>query len=184
MFEQQFQLISKAINKYIIVEEDLSIHEALLKILEKRGKTLSMAESCTGGYMSHLITSIPGSSKVFLGSAVSYSYALKEIILEVKEETLIKYGAVSEEVVKEMLHGALENFESDYAIACSGIAGPDGGTLEKPVGTVWIAVGNKKEIICNKFLFSNKRLQNIERTAVKGFEMMYSLVTIDSNKSN
>lgn len=175
-FEEWFQKITDILQKYIVIEQDVSIHEAVLKALEKNGKTLSLAESCTGGYMSHLLTSIPGSSKVFAGGAVSYSYALKEIMLEVKEETLMKYGAVSEEVVMEMLQGALQNFQSDYAIACSGIAGPDGGTADKPVGTVWIAVGNKEKMICKKYLFSNKRMQNIERTAVKGFEMLFKLI--------
>ena len=106
----------------------------------KKGFTLSVAESCTGGYISHLFTQHPGSSKVFFGGAVSYSYELKESILGVKSATLKKFGAVSSETATEMVEGALLNFKSDYALAVTGIAGPDGGTPDKPVGTVWIAV--------------------------------------------
>ena len=134
--------------------------------------TLSTAESCTGGYISHLITQHAGSSKVFFGGAVSYSYELKESILGVKNETLWQYGAVSRETVTEMVEGALLNFKSDYAIAVTGIAGPDGGTPEKPVGTVWIGVANAQKTVTKKFLFGNKRQQNIERTAIAALNML------------
>ncbi|MBS1504103.1 MAG: CinA family protein, partial [Bacteroidetes bacterium] len=117
-----------------------------------------------------------GSSKVFFGGAVSYSYELKESILGVKNETLWQHGAVSEQTAREMVEGALLNFRSDYAVAVTGIAGPDGGTPEKPVGTVWIAVANKEKTVAKKFLFGSKRLQNIERTAVAALNMLNILL--------
>src|SRR5690606_26101752 len=103
---------------------------------------------------------IPGSSQAYLGGAISYSYDLKENMLGVKHETLEAYGAVSEETVREMALGCRERYQSDYAIACSGIAGPGGGTPLKPVGTVWIALASEEELIVKKFNFGNKRMQN------------------------
>ena len=107
---------------------------------------MGTAESCTGGYIAHLITSVPGSSAYYKGSVVSYANEVKENILGVQHETL-EHGAVSEETVKEMVKGAIEKLNVDYAVATSGIMGPDGGTEEKPVGTVWIAAGNKEKIV-------------------------------------
>jgi nicotinamide-nucleotide amidase len=144
--------------------------------MAQRGLTLSVAESCTGGYISHLITQHAGSSQVFLGGVVSYSNQLKESVLGVKPETLQQFGAVSGETVKEMVEGALRNFNSDYAVAVTGIAGPDGGSAEKPVGTVWIAVANANKTVVKKFTFGNKRLQNIERSAVWAFFMLITLL--------
>jgi nicotinamide-nucleotide amidase len=141
-----------------------------------KGLTLSVAESCTGGYISHLLTQHAGSSKVFIGGAVSYSNELKESILDVKNETLLQNGAVSKETVTEMVEGALLNFKSDYAVAVTGIAGPDGGTPEKPVGTVWIAVASANKKVINKFTFGNKRKQNIERAAISAFNMLNILL--------
>jgi nicotinamide-nucleotide amidase len=113
---------------------------------------------------------------VFFGGAVSYSYELKESILGVKKDTLEKFGAVSEETVTEMVEGALYNFKSDYALAVTGIAGPDGGTPEKPVGTVWIGVATTNKTIVKKLTFGNKRRQNIERTAISALNMLNTLL--------
>jgi nicotinamide-nucleotide amidase len=135
-----------------------------------------VAESCTGGYISHIFTQHPGSSEAFLGGAVSYSNDLKEGILGVQEETLWQHGAVSEETATEMVQGALRNFKSDYAIAVTGIAGPGGGSDDKPVGTVWIAVASKEETVVRMFTFGNKRKQNIERTAVTALGMLNTLL--------
>lgn len=164
------------LSDFFIAEEDISLEKLILKKLEKLNKTISLAESCTGGYISHLLTSIPGSSKTFLGGGVAYSYSLKEQMLDVEEETLSNFGAVSEEVVRAMAAGALHNFQSDYVIACSGIAGPDGGTPEKPVGTVWIAAGSKEKILTKKFQFGKQRMQNIERTAIQSLIMLLKLI--------
>lgn len=165
----------------VVVQEDIPLEKAILKKMEARELTLSVAESCTGGYIAHLFTQHPGSSKVFFGGAVSYSYELKETILGVNTETLWQHGAVSEETATEMVRGALNNFKSDYAIAVTGIAGPDGGTPDKPVGTVWIAVANKHKSIIKKFTFGNKRIQNIERTAITALGLLNTLLTEEQN---
>jgi len=173
--EYAARIIERVAN-VVAAEEDIPIEKAILNFMAPRGLTLSVAESCTGGYISHLITQHPGSSQVFLGGAVSYSYELKERILGVKNETLWQYGAVSMETVKEMVEGALLNFKSDYALAVTGIAGPDGGTPEKPVGTVWIAVASGEKQIIKKVVFGNKRKQNIERTAISALNMLNILL--------
>ncbi|MBS1522911.1 MAG: competence/damage-inducible protein A [Bacteroidetes bacterium] len=164
------------IGRSVVAQEDIALEKAILNYMAEKELTLSTAESCTGGYIAHLITQHAGSSKVFFGGAVSYSYELKESILGVKNETLWQYGAVSQETVTEMVQGALLNFKSDYAIAVTGIAGPDGGTPEKPVGTVWIGVANAEKTITKKFQFGNKRMQNIERTAIAALNMLHLLL--------
>ena len=174
------QIITK-LKPYIVAEEDISLEEAILKIMKEKGLTLSTAESCTGGYISHLITKHPGCSAVFAGGAVTYSYELKESVLGVKAETLAKYGAVSEQTVKEMAAGAISHFNTDYSVAVSGIAGPDGGTDDKPVGTVWIAVANKNKVVARLFTFGNKRIQNIERSASSALSMVLNLLKEDVN---
>jgi nicotinamide-nucleotide amidase len=168
--------IVERVANVVAAEEDIPIEKAILNFMEAKHLTLTVAESCTGGYISQLFTQHAGSSKVFLGGAVSYSYALKEKMLGVKSETLLQYGAVSRETVEEMVEGALQNFQSDYAVAVTGIAGPDGGTAEKPVGTVWIAVANAEKKLVKKHLFGNKRRQNIERTATSALNMLNILL--------
>ena len=170
------QRIVERVGRSVVAVEDIALEKAILNYMAEKELTLSTAESCTGGYIAHLITQHAGSSKVFFGGAVSYSYELKESILGVKNETLWQYGAVSQETVTEMVQGALLNFNSDYAIAVTGIAGPDGGTPEKPVGTVWIGVANSEKTITRKFQFGNKRMQNIERTAIAALNMLYLLL--------
>lgn len=164
------------VNKFVVAEDDIPLEKAILDIMEQRGLTLSAAESCTGGYISHLITQHPGCSAVFYGGAVAYSYSLKESVLGVKEETLVEFGAVSEETVKEMAEGARTKFKTDYALAVSGIAGPDGGMENKPVGTVWISVSSKDKTISKVFSFGNTRIQNIERSATAALTMLLSLL--------
>jgi nicotinamide-nucleotide amidase len=160
----------------VVAEEDLPLEKVILDYMVAKGLTLSVAESCTGGYISHLFTQHAGSSQVFFGGAVSYSYELKESILGVKNETLWQYGAVSEQTVTEMVEGALLNFKSDYAIAVTGIAGPGGGLPDKPVGTVWIAVASAKKTVAKKFTFGNRRQQNIERSATTALAMLNNLL--------
>jgi len=168
--------IIERVNYAVVAEEDIPIEKAILNYMAEKGLTLSVAESCTGGYISHLLTQHAGSSAVFLGGVVSYANELKESVLGVNNETLWQHGAVSEQTVKEMVAGALLNFKSDYAIAVTGIAGPDGGTEDKPVGTVWIAVANASKTVIKKFTFGNKRLQNIERSAIGAFFMLNTLL--------
>ncbi|TSJ39459.1 competence/damage-inducible protein A [Mucilaginibacter corticis] len=168
--------IVERVGNFVVAEEDIPLEKAILNYMTEKGLTLSVAESCTGGYISHLFTQHAGSSKVFFGGAISYSYELKESILGVKNETLWQHGAVSEETVVEMVEGALLNFKSDYAIAVTGIAGPDGGLPDKPVGTVWIAVASAKKTVKKKFTFGNKRQQNIERSATSALFMLNNLL--------
>jgi len=164
------------IGNSVVTDIDIPIEKAILDEMDAKGLTLSVAESCTGGYISHLFTQHPGSSKVFFGGAISYSYDLKESLLGVKNETLWSHGAVSKETVVEMVEGALINFKSDYAIAVTGVAGPGGGTDDKPVGTVWIAVANAKKTFAHKYSFGKKRMQNIERTAITALGMLVKLL--------
>ncbi|WP_285056257.1 competence/damage-inducible protein A [Pedobacter ginsengisoli] len=164
--------IADKIKRYVVVEEDIALEKALLNIMEERKLTLSTAESCTGGYIAHLITQHPGCSAVYTGGAVVYSNQLKESVLGVTHETLEKFGAVSEETVREMAQGAIARFKTDYAVAVTGIAGPEGGTPDKPVGTVWIAVASPKGVTAKLFTFGNKRAQNIERSAIAALSMI------------
>jgi nicotinamide-nucleotide amidase len=168
--------IIERVKHAVVAEEDIPLEKAVLNLMTAKGLTLSAAESCTGGYISHLITQHAGASQVFLGGVVSYSNNLKQSALGVNNETLAQYGAVSHETVAEMVQGALRNFQSDYAVAVTGIAGPDGGSDDKPVGTVWIAVANANKTVVKKFTFGNKRLQNIERSAVWAFFMLITLL--------
>lgn len=180
----EISAISKRIvhrlGNYVIAEADLSLEKSVLDFMNERHLTLSVAESCTGGALSHLITQHPGCSAVFLGGAISYSNNLKEIMLGVSAQTLEHFGAVSEETAKEMATGAINTYRSDYSIAISGIAGPDGGTPEKPVGTVWIAVANSAKVIARKFEFGSRRIQNIERSATSALTMLFKLLKEDN----
>jgi nicotinamide-nucleotide amidase len=131
---------------HIIGEGDTLLAEKVLQLLRERSATLTTAESCTGGLIASMLTRIPGSSEGFHAGFVTYSNAIKQSVLGVSEKTLADHGAVSEQVVREMAHGALHTSGADYTIAVSGIAGPDGGTPEKPVGTVWLAWGQRELI--------------------------------------
>ncbi len=168
--------ISNLIEEHIISFEDITLEEAVINELFIQGKTLSTAESCTGGYIAHLLTSIPGSSKSYMGGTVSYSNDLKTAQLGVNPVTIAEFGSVSKQVAIEMAQGALQNFKTDYAVSCTGIAGPDGGSDEKPVGTVWIAIATLEGTIAKKFNFGNKRIQNIERTAMAALTILFKKI--------
>lgn len=173
---QEFNKLKVLVNDYLVTDEDESMPVVLGKMLTFLGNTVSTAESCTGGAIAALITAVPGSSAYFEGSVVSYSNRIKNKILQVKEETLSYFGAVSEETVKEMLSGILNNFSTDYGIAVSGIMGPDGGTPEKPVGTVWIAVGDKNNCVTRCLHQRYKRSKNIEVTSVMAINMLREFI--------
>jgi nicotinamide-nucleotide amidase len=147
---------------YIYGYGDESIEVAIGKMLRQRKLTLSMAESCTGGYLSHLITSVPGCSDYFLGSMVPYAYEIKMRQLGVKPEVLEKYGAVSEPTIIEMANIVRAKFNTDIGVATSGIAGPGGATPEKPVGMVWIAYSDKHQTVTKKLQISSDRAINIK----------------------
>lgn len=177
--EAYAQQIIHKVRKYVVIDQDIALEKAILDIMEANNLTLSTAESCTGGYIAHLITQHPGCSAVYAGGAVTYSNALKMSVLGVHAETLQTYGAVSEQTVKEMAYGARINFKTDYAVAVSGVAGPDGGTEDKPVGTVWVAVANSHHVIARLFNFSNRRAQNIERSAIAALSMVLNEIKQD-----
>lgn len=159
----------------VISEKDQLLEEVILANFAQQGLTLATAESCTGGYIASMLTSISGSSSVFMGSAVTYSNAAKVKILGLRESTLASVGAVSEEAVREMAEGARKCFETDYAISTSGIAGPTGGTAEKPVGTVWIAIAGRKRTVAQKYQFKNDRKINIERSAAAALALLWKI---------
>ena len=169
---QLFETLKTIVADYLVTDTDEPIENVVGKLLTAKGKTLCTAESCTGGYIAHLLTAIAGSSKFFDGSVVSYSYQAKEDLLQVDKTLLETKGAVSEEVVLQMARGALQNIKSDYVIAVSGIMGPGGGTADKPAGTVWIAVGNKDTLQAQKLFFRFDRMRNIQLTAVNAFNLL------------
>jgi len=159
---------------YVFAKEDLPMHQIVFKLLSQQGKTMASAESCTGGYIAHLMTSIPGSSAVFKGSVVSYANEVKENVLQVSSEHLETHGAVSREVVESMASNVRQLMQTDVAIATSGIAGPDGGSPEKPVGTVWMALATPEGVRSECFHFGNAggRMKVIYRTAVRAYNML------------
>lgn len=158
--------ITERLGKIVFAYGTETLEEHLQKQFIEKGLTLSLAESCTGGALSKKLVSISGSSQYFEGSLVTYSYNLKEAILGVNNKTLTSYGAVSEETVKEMLVGLLNKTNTDVGIAISGIAGPSGGTPLKPVGTIWMAWGDKSIQKTKKLTLAKDRKLNIEYTVV------------------
>jgi len=152
--------------------DDITLEEVVGKLLQENKATLATAESCTGGYVAHLITSIPGSSNYFKGSIVSYANEIKTDILDVDKTVLEEKGAVIQEVVEQMATNVKSKFNTDYGIGISGIAGPSGGTSEKPVGTVWIAIATPDNVLSQKFLFGEHRGRNIRRSALQALNML------------
>jgi nicotinamide-nucleotide amidase len=153
-------------SQYIYGYNETPLEAVIGQLLRDRKLTLSIAESCTGGYLSHLITSIPGSSEYFLGTMIPYAYEIKMRQLGVKPETLEKHGAVSEPTIIEMANIVRAKFSTDIGVATSGIAGPGGATPEKPVGTVWIAYSDKHQTVTRKLQLSTDRMINIRMSSV------------------
>jgi nicotinamide-nucleotide amidase len=160
------QLIKSRVEKYVFGLGTTTLPRALQDLCISKNIHIATAESCTGGGVSHMITSEPGSSAYFIGAAVTYSNESKKNLLGVKDSTLDTHGAVSEETVKEMVAGVIQLMQADCAIAISGIAGPGGGTPEKPVGTIWLAIGSKNHIKTRKLQLVKDRTMNIEYTIV------------------
>lgn len=172
IINEQFTVLQEQVADVLVTNKDESMDQVVANLLLKYGQTVSTAESCTGGYIAQLFTSAAGSSRYFTGGIVSYANQVKKDLLNVSGETLSTVGAVSEETAVQMVKGALSSLKTDYAIATSGIMGPGGGSEEKPVGTVWIAVGNSKEIITRKFNFRFDRRRNIELTATNALNLL------------
>lgn len=155
---------------------DEELEKIIGELLKRAGKTLSLAESCTGGTVASLITSVPGSSAYFKGGVIAYSNNIKVDILGVDPASIEKYGAVSREVVEQMAEGARKRMETDYSIATSGIAGPDGGTDEKPVGTIWIAVSAAEKTLSEVYRMGDHRGRNIRKSSLTALNMLRNLL--------
>ena len=172
LINEQVSKLYETIPGYIYGENEESLEMVIGKLLRSGKKTVSTAESCTGGEIAHLLTSVPGSSDYYKGSVIAYSNSVKTQLLGVQDYILSRYGAVSENTVKEMAIGARSLLKTDYTIATSGIAGPEGGTEAKPVGTVWIAVASEHETVCEKRVFGNDRTTNITRFSLAALNLL------------
>jgi len=153
-------------------KEPETLEKVIGEFLRAKKMTLAVAESCTGGYIGHLITSISGSSDYFNGGIIAYSNELKINVLKVDSETINTLGAVSKEVAEQMSDGVRKRLKADFGVSTTGIAGPTGGTDEKPVGTVWVSVASKDTIISEKFNFGNNRERNIRRASLSALNML------------
>jgi nicotinamide-nucleotide amidase len=167
--------------KYVVGYEDTSLQEKIGELLLLKNATLGTVESCTGGGLAEKIVSVPGSSNYYEGTIVSYSYRLKENLVGVKHDTIVNHGAVSEEVVREMAKKGQEKLAVDYCISISGVAGPDGGTEDKPVGTVWIAIATPNQVHAKVFQFGYNRSRNITSTIMAALNFL-RLVLIEEVK--
>ncbi|NVO09509.1 MAG: competence/damage-inducible protein A [Bacteroidales bacterium] len=180
LIDVEVKKLYQIIPRIIFGEGDDTLQSVLGQMLRLRSATISTAESCTGGTIAHLLTQIPGSSSYFKGSVVAYSNQVKEEILGVDAELIKKFGAVSITVVEAIAISVKEKLKTDYSIAVSGIAGPDGGTLEKPVGTVCFAIASNKSLFSKELIFTSDRQRNILRTSVTALNML-RLMLIDEN---
>jgi nicotinamide-nucleotide amidase len=169
---QQLDTLRPLIEKYIFGYDNVKLEELIGHLLLEQKKTLGLAESCSGGYVSHLITSVPGSSRYFKGAIVSYDNEIKMGLLDVHPEILSNYGAVSEQTVVEMAENARVKLNTDYGLSISGIAGPDGGTEEKPVGTVWLAVADGDKTISRKVNLGIDRAINIKLSGINALNLL------------
>lgn len=160
------------ISAYAYGFDDLPLEEAIGKLCSKYRLSIATAESCTGGYMAHLITSVPGSSAYFTGSVVGYANSAKVSALGVEASAIGSEGAVSETVARQMAEGVRMKFATDYGVSTTGIAGPDGGTADKPVGLVWIAVATPTHTSAFKFMMGNHRERNIRKTALQALQLL------------
>lgn len=170
------QQLTNLVQPYLICLEDKDLSVLIGELLHAKGQTIATAESCTGGFIAHKITSIAGSSSYFKGGVVSYDNSVKINILNVEKQRLAEDGAVSEYVAKTMANNVRKLLDVDYSVAVSGIAGPSGGTKEKPIGMVWIAVANNKKTIAQCFYFGSGRKRVIERTSEMALLMLYQLI--------
>lgn len=172
VIENAKQEVINAVSEHIYGFDDDTLEATIGTLLLDKNMQLGTAESCTGGYLAHIITSVSGSSAYFKGSIISYANEIKMELLGVQESTLNEFGAVSEQTVSEMISGALQKLNVDVAIAISGVAGPSGGSEEKPVGTVFIGVGTKDRNYIKRLKFTNNRTRNIELSATMALVLL------------
>ncbi|HRE37526.1 MAG TPA: CinA family nicotinamide mononucleotide deamidase-related protein [Chitinophagaceae bacterium] len=175
-----FEKLQELVKEYLVTNEDEGLEIVVGKILKEKNKTMATAESCTGGYIAHLITSVAGSSAWYKGSVVSYDNTVKENLLGVQHETLMSAGAVSKETVIQMANGAVQTLKVDYALATSGIMGPGGGSEDKPVGTAWIAVASKEKTETLKLNLRFDRQRNIAMTAANALNFLRKFILSDA----
>jgi len=175
--QQEVDKLQHIIPKSIFAYGEVKLEEAIGQLLKERGLTIATAESCTGGYLAHLITSISGSSAYYQGSIIAYHNAVKVQELRVKPQTLQQHGAVSEATVREMAENVRQKFGTDIGVATSGIAGPDGGTPDKPVGTIWIAYADKDRTRAKLLQFNKDRFLNIQYTATAVLNLVRQSLT-------
>jgi nicotinamide-nucleotide amidase len=181
MVDKFTKAIVDRIQQHVYGFDEKKIEEVIGQLLVENNETISTAESCTGGTIASTLSSIAGSSAYYLGSFVTYSYELKTQELGVKQNTLEQFGAVSAECVEEMLEGLLLKTKSTYGIAVSGIAGPSGGTDDKPVGTVYISVGDKYTKYTKRYQFTDNRSDNIIYSTNMALYMIYTHLTKKRN---
>lgn len=174
--DEQVNKLHGLLGDHILAEKDIAIEKILGQRLFEQGLTVGSAESCTGGNIAHMITSIPGSSHYFKGAVISYANEEKVKILGVAQESLDRFGAVSEAVSIEMARGAQRVLNVDCSIATTGIAGPDGGTEEKPVGTVWICTTYKEKYVARKYQLGRFREANIVRASNLGMLQLLDMI--------
>ena len=179
--ESELKGLKAILGDIIYSEKDDTLESAVGDLLKAYGKTLSTAESCTGGMISSLITSVPGSSEYFLGSVTSYANGVKENVLGVPAEIIAEHGAVSSECVAAMAEGVRRITSSDYSVATSGIAGPGGGSEEKPVGTVWIGVSSNNGTETFRLKFNSDRKRNIERFSSSALHILLNKIKKELN---
>jgi nicotinamide-nucleotide amidase len=178
--DTHFENLAAAVKEYLVVKEDIPMAEVVGQLLLNQHKTLATAESCTGGYIAHLLTAKAGASAYFKGSVVSYANEIKGDLLDVSKETMQTVGVVSEECVRKMAISARKLLKTDYSVAVSGIMGPGGETPEKPVGMVWMAVASENEVRSQVFYFRFDRKRNIELTANSALNMLRLLIVENS----
>ena len=174
---QQIDMLKQLLGNAIVAFEDIPMEQIVGNILIEQGKMVATAESCTGGNIAHTFTTIPGSSIFFKGSVVAYSNDIKINLLKISPDDIEKYGAVSQSVVEKMASGVRKLLKSDVSISTSGIAGPAGGTKDKPVGTVWIAVCSEDKMISREFHFGSLREQNILRATQASIVMLKEILS-------
>ncbi len=178
--DHYFSQLKAAVEPYLVTDIDQPMEVVVGNLLKEKNATVATAESCTGGYIAHLLSIHPGSSNFFKGAVVSYANIIKETMLNVPHETLITVGAVSEETVLQMAQQVRVLMNTDYAIAVSGIMGPGGATDEKPVGLVWVAVADKTRVQAKSFHFRFDRRRNIELTATNALNMLRGIIVENS----
>lgn len=174
--EEEFDKVFPTIQQFVYGYGKDELEEVIGRILTEKKQTVAVAESCTGGYLGHQFTKVSGSSAYFMGGILAYDNSVKINQLSVNPDTLLNHGAVSEETIKEMAENIRKKLNTTYGLATSGIAGPNGGTPEKPVGTIWIAIATENQTITKKLSFGGFREQNIHLTTLNILNLLRSIL--------